>query len=125
MSPGSSGVEERLTRVLTAWAAGSVASGALLSLSPRTRGFGRQTLAWGAVDGAIALVGTRNRRRRGPTAPERLRRVLLVNAALDLGYLGAAVWLLRDGRWRGDGAAVAVQGAFLLVLDSAAARRLR
>jgi hypothetical protein len=118
-------VEEQLTRVLGTWAAASTATGAVLSLSPRTRGFGRQTLVWGLVDGAIAYVGARRRASRGPTDPAHLRRVLLVNVGLDLGYLAAAAWLVRDGRWRGDGAAVAVQGAFLLVLDATAAQRLR
>lgn len=118
-------VEVRLTRVLGTWAAASTALGAGLALRPVTRGFGRQTLVWGAVDGAIAWVGTRRRASRGPTDPVRLRRVLLVNAGLDAGYLVAGAWLVRDGRWRGDGAAVLVQGAFLLVLDTAAARALR
>ncbi len=118
-----SDVEVRLTRVLGGWAVGSLAVGALLSR--RAPGFARQTAAWGAVDGAIALVGARNRSRKGPTDPARLRRVLLVNAGLDVGYLAAGAWLVRDGRWRGDGQAVLVQGAFLLVLDSAAARALR
>ena len=118
-------VEERLTRVLGGWAAASVATGAVLAASPRTRGFGRQTAAWGAVDGAIALVGRRRREAKGPTDPPRLRRVLLVNAGLDVGYLGAGAWLVRDGRWRGDGWAVVVQGGFLALLDGEAARRLR
>ena len=118
-------VEEQLTRVLGTWAAGSVALGALLSASPRTRGFGRQTAAWGAIDGAIAYAGARGRRAKGPTDPGRLRTVLLVNAGLDVGYLAAGAWVVRDGRWRGDGLAVLVQGAFLLVLDTAAAYRLR
>lgn len=117
-------VEEQLTRVLGAWAAASVALGGALALRPATRGFGRQTAAWGAVDGAIAWAGARKRRASGPTDPRRLRTVLLVNAGLDVGYLAAGAWLVRDGRWRGDGAAVLVQGAFLLALDSAAARRL-
>ncbi|MEI4279689.1 DUF6992 family protein [Klenkia terrae] len=114
-------VETRLTSVLGTWAAASVAVGAVLSVRESTRGFGRQTAAWGAVDGAIAAVGTRNRRRRGPTDPARLRKVLLVNAGLDVGYLALGAALLRTDRWRGDGAAVVVQGAFLLALDSAAA----
>jgi hypothetical protein len=117
-------VEERLTRVLGSWAAASVLAGAALSTSPRTRGFGRQTVAWGAVDAAIAGWGVRGRRRRGPTEPQRLRRVLLLNAGLDVGYLGAGAWLVRDGRWRGDGLAVLVQGAFLLWLDTTAAQEL-
>ena len=118
-----SDVEVRLTQVLGTWAAGSVTAGALLAR--RRPGFARQTAAWGLVDGAIALVGSRRRASRGPTDPARLRRVLLVNAGLDVGYLAAGAWLVRDGRWRGDGAAVLVQGAFLLLLDGAAARALR
>lgn len=117
--------EEQLTRVLSVWAAGSVAVGAVCSLSPRTRGFGRQTAAWGLVDGAIAYAGVRARRRKGPTDPARLRTVLLVNAGLDVGYLAVGAKLLRGSRFRGDGLAVLVQGAFLLVLDTAAAHRLR
>jgi hypothetical protein len=50
--------------------------------------------------------------------------VLLLNAGLDVGYLAAGAWLVRRTRWRGDGLAVLVQGAFLLVLDSGAARAL-
>ena len=118
-------VEHDLVRVLGRWALGSAAAGAALSLDPRTRGFGRQTAAWGAVDGAIALVGARRQAAGRTTAPERLRRVLLVNAGLDVGYLAAGAWLVRSTRWRGDGAAVLVQGAFLLWLDTTAARRLR
>lgn len=116
-----SDVESRLTAALGRWAAASVAAGALLSVPSTTRGFGRQTLAWGAIDGAIAAVGARRRAARGPTDPARLRRVLLVNAGLDVGYLATGGWLVRDGRWRGDGVAVLVQGLFLLVLDGAAA----
>lgn len=116
--------EEQLTRVLAAWAVGSVAVGAICSLSPRTRGFGRQTAAWGLIDGVIVYAGVRGRRRRGPTDPARLRRVLLVNAGLDVGYLAVGVKLLRGNRFRLDGLAVVVQGAFLLVLDSTAARAL-
>ncbi|SDG01322.1 DUF6992 family protein [Klenkia brasiliensis] len=118
-------VETRLTTVLGAWAAGSVVLGGVLAARPATRAFGRQTAGWGAVDGVIAAAGARNRRRRGPTDPARLRRVLLVNAGLDVGYLVAGAALLRGDRWRGDGAAVLVQGAFLLALDGTAAAALR
>ena len=118
-------VERDLVRVLGRWSVGSVLVGAVLSADPRTRGFGRQTAAWGAVDGAIALVGARRQAAGRTTAPARLRRVLLVNAGLDVGYLATGAWLLRRTPWRGDGAAVLVQGAFLLWLDATAARRLR
>jgi hypothetical protein len=123
-------VEERLTRVLGGWAVGSLLVGGALSLRPGTRAFGRQTAAWGAVDGAIALVGARRRATRGPTDPERLRRVLLLNAGLDVGYLAAGAALVRlpaarARGLRGDGVAVLVQGGFLLLLDTVAARALR
>jgi hypothetical protein len=118
-------VEQRLAQILGAWAAGSVAVGLALAARPATRGLGRQTALWGVVDGAIALVGSRRRAARGTPPPARLRRVLLVNAVLDVGYVVTGTWLVRDGRWRGDGTAVVVQGAFLLVLDARAARALR
>ena len=118
-------VEQAVVRVLGRWAVGSLVAGGLLSLDPRTRGFGRQTAAWGVVDGAIALVGARRQAAGRTTEPARLRRVLLVNAWLDVGYLATGAWLVRRTRWRGDGAAVVVQGAFLLWLDSTAARRSR
>lgn len=117
-------VERRLTQVLGGWAAGSVAAGLALAARPGTRGLGRQTALWGAVDGAIALVGARRRAAKGPTDPARLRRVLLVNAGLDVGYLLLGARLRRSSRWREDGAAVLVQGAFLLVLDTSAALAL-
>ncbi len=128
-----SSVETRLTRSLSVLAAVDVAGGLLLrrSSSPLVRGFGRQTALWGEVDGAIAAVGALRRRSRGPTDPARLRRVLLVNAGLDVAYvLGGAALARRGGTWRGadlrgDGLAVVVQGLALLVLDSAYARRLR
>ena len=115
-------VEQDLTRALSRWAVGSVLLGSALTVAPRTRGFGRQTAAWGAVDGAIALVGSRRQAAGRTTEPRRLRRVLLVNAGLDVGYLALGARLVRSPRWRGDGQAVLVQGAFLLVLDLAGAR---
>ena len=118
-------VEVRLTQVLGAWAAGSVLLGAGLCVPAATRGFGRQTAVWGAVDGIIAYAGSRMRARTGPTDPRRPRGVLLLSAGLDVGYLATGAWLVRRTRWSGDGWAVLVQGAFLLVLDSAAARALR
>ena len=120
-----SDVEQRLVQVLGGWSAASVVLGAALAAFPRTRGFGRQSVAWGAVDGAIAYVGARRRAAKGPTEPARLRRVLLVNAALDVGYVAAGAELVRRGRWPGDGLAVVVQGAFLFALDATAAQALR
>jgi hypothetical protein len=127
-APTFTRVRADLTRTLAAWSVASVAVGAVLArrgTGERTAGFARQSIAWGAVDLAIAGAGWLGERR--PVTDEAeaarsLRRLLLVNAALDVGYLAAGVALVRAGRVRGrdsvgDGAAVVVQGGFLLVLD--------
>ncbi len=106
-----------LLTTLAVWSAASMAGGTLLWAkggTPAVRAFGRQTLAWGVVDGAIAAVSAS---RPVPDA-RRLRKVLVVNCALDLGYVALGALAYRHPRWRGDGAAVAIQGGFLLALDS-------
>lgn len=138
-------VERRLTDVLMRWSVASIAAGGALVVvglatrRPAMNAFGRQTLAWGAVDGIIAGVGRLTRRRRGALTPDEraakaktLRTVLLANAAADVGYVaGGLVVAARDvqgrrtfGLQRGDGVAIAMQGAFLLVLDLSQAQRL-
>ncbi|WP_380165418.1 DUF6992 family protein [Jannaschia sp. R86511] len=129
-------VRSDLTRTLVGWSLASVAGGAALGarqLGPRASGFARQAVAWGAVDLAIAAAGAVGGRkpvrdRSGETAS--LRRLLLLNAALDVGYVAAGAALVRAGTVRGrdsvgDGAGVVVQGLFLLVLDLGTAARLR
>lgn len=139
-------VEGTLTRALGAWSLGSVALGSAVAVAgctmqrPGLVAFGRQTAAWGAVDGVIAGIGALSRRRRGElTAAQRsaksrtLRRVLVANAVADVGYVvGGALIVLRDvrgrpafGMRRGDGVAVVVQGLFLLGLDVSQARTRR
>jgi len=150
-------LERAVGRILAAWAALSVAGGAHLAFwhrrDPVVAAFGQQTAAWGAVDGLIALVAARAGRPppAAPAAPadpaeptergdesagrlRRLGRLLAVNAVLDVGYVAAGLALLRraraggPARLGGDGPAVVVQGAFLLVLDTtalAAVRRLQ
>lgn len=139
----TSDVERSLLGVLTGWAAGSVAVGGVLwragtrSDNAVLRAFGRQSAAWGAIDGVIAAIGW-SRRRSGAqqTRAADLRRVLAVNAGLDVGYVLGGIWLIaaRESLGRrpgysadqatGDGAAVIAQGTFLLVLDAVHARRL-
>ena len=121
-------VQRQIPRQLGAWAAVSVVGGAAAELVGRRRGdvataaFGRQCLLWGVVDGAIAGLGQARVDR--PVAATRLRRILLVNAVADVGYIvGGLVWARRGGASAlGSGAAVVVQGAFLLVLDVSHAR---
>jgi len=106
--------------------AADAASGATL------RAIALQFALWGALDGAIAAAGERDRRRRldrgegaDPAATRafaaRLRRLLRLNAALDVAYV--AVGLALIGGWRtpeglGHGLGVLVQGGFLLLFDA-------
>lgn len=107
----------QLLVALGAWSAGSILGGAVLWRAGNgsgARAFGRQTLVWGAVDAAIVAYGAAS----PPPAPARLRTVLLANSLADVGYLALGIYALRRERWRADGAAILVQGAFLLALDS-------
>ncbi len=132
--------QRELARTTTRWALGSIAAGAVLAARPDPwwRAFGRQHVGWGAVDLAIvALVNTLQARRMcrlpnpyGPAELEHerrtLRRVLLVNVVADAGYvvLGAVLWRGRqDPRASGAGAAIVVQGTFLLLHDAHHAAR--
>ncbi len=138
-------VESTLTTTLLTWAAASVAVGTALAVTGRAAksddvmAFGRQTAAWGAVDALIAGAGLLSRRRRGPLSDDEastkirsLRTLLLVNAAADVGYVAGGAFLIARGRegrqtlrmGAGDGAAIVIQGAFLLALDLSQARRL-
>jgi hypothetical protein len=145
--------QARITRQLAAWSLGSIAVGTVTAAAghragnPAARAFGMQTAAWGAVDLGIATFGELRRRGRLATAEDAyadatleaertsLRRILLVNAGFDVGYIAAGAagvaWALRrpadpgPHATAGHGAAVVAQGAFLLGFDSWHARALR
>jgi hypothetical protein len=129
--------QDALARSTTAWGAASVAAG--LGLAAARRGpwataFGLQNAGWGAVDLAVVVVAGRLKARRMARVPDphaptalaaesrKLRRVLLLNVALDAGYVagGAALWQWRRGRPgpAGASAGIVVQGAFLLLHDA-------
>lgn len=125
----SPSLADTVTRRLLGWSAASIAAGLPLAASgrPLLRGLGHQFIAWGAVDGALALAGRWAGSR--PGAPpesaqqvDTLRRVLLVNAGLDVLYMaGGAALMLRRGQdnpyWQGAGVGIMLQGGFLLVFD--------
>lgn len=143
-------VEDDLLRTLAMWSLASVAGGSALVGHGRHHGhpvitaFGRQTLAWGAINGTIAGIGWARRGKRDTADPEahgtRLRRILRINSALDVGYIAVGGALIgarhrlasspyalgrySSGQVAADGAAVIVQGSFLLWLDGTFARRL-
>lgn len=107
---------KQLNQVFAAWSAASLIGGAGLWAGGRrrpVRDFGRQTFAWGVVNAAIAGWAASR-----PTPEvEKLRRILKINAVADVGYIAVGAAVYRSGR-RADGAAIVVQGTFLLALDS-------
>jgi hypothetical protein len=127
--------QHALARTTVVWGAASIALGALPALRPDPwwRAFGRQHVGWGAVDLALVAVLETVQRRRMRRLPDpwspsalaaeqrRLRVVLGVNVAADLGYvaLGAALWRGRRDRpsVAGAGAAIVLQGTFLVLHD--------
>ncbi len=126
-----------IVRRLSVWAFANIALAALLfalNLGPLWQGLATQAAAWGAVNAAIALGSAWVERRRAarPTAARSstdpagearsLRRLLLLNAALDVVYVIAGIAVaVRLGStsalWRGQGCGIVLQGAFLLVFD--------
>jgi hypothetical protein len=127
--------ERRLARTTVGWGLVSSLAGVGLAAATRDpwrRSFGLQTAGWGVVDVAIAVAGERWQDRRMRKLPDphsaaaqdvervKLRRILLVNVAADVGYVALGLALARDARPRvaGSGVAVVIQGAFLLVHDS-------
>lgn len=132
---------QRIGAQLAAWALLSLASAAVLGwvagrsggdVGATLRAVAVQFAVWGAIDAAIAALGERDRRRRLARAEDhdasatlafaaRLRRLLRLNAALDVGYLavGAALVLAwRSPEGLGHGIGVLIQGGFLLAFDA-------
>jgi hypothetical protein len=128
--PGSDErVIARLTRTLAGFGLVSVVGGGLLATRAEDEGaraFGQQSAGWGAINLGIAGVSAL-RSGRAPIDPVRVRRVLLANAALDLGYVAAGAHIaahrttfggrLSPQAARGHGLAVVAQGLGLLTLD--------
>jgi len=127
--------EEALARTTVAWGLASTVAGLGLvaaTRAPGRRSFGLQTTGWGAVDLGIAAVSLRLQTRRMRRLPDpyaahaqeaerrKLQRILLVNAAGDVGYVALGLKMAGDSRPRvsGAGVAIVVQGAFLLLHDS-------
>ena len=123
--------EQRLGRRLASWGVLSMVAGiAMQAVRDKSwRAFGWQCLGWGAVDGAIAAVGLASASRPREAPAERratgLRRLLLLNAGLDVLYITGGLMLIRSGRSRpsavrtGSGAGIAAQGIVLLFFDLA------
>ena len=117
---------------LIVWGGASLLVGSALLGLMRARGhrsalldhFGIQTMAWGAIDLALAAAGFQRLALRDLTGATRLDRFLWLNIGLDVGYVMVGITLLVVG-WRlgrrmglvGAGMAVIVQGSALALLD--------
>ena len=120
-----------LARLLV-WAVASIVVGSALlaivahrrSNAPLLRHFAIQSVAWGAIDLAIAAWAWRGLALRDFSAAQGLVRFLWVNVGLDIGYVAVGVTLALTG-WIlarrlgpvGAGLGVVTQGLALLVLD--------
>lgn len=127
--------QSSLTRRLITWSFASIAIGILLLFfEPIFRGIGIQFIAWGGVDLLIAvfgMVGTNKRKSRlstnelsasAPKESSNLKRILLINTALDVLYMvGGIVLILTLGAsndlWHGHGIGILIQGGFLFFFD--------
>jgi hypothetical protein len=133
---------ETVARQLLWWSALSVAAGLALFLpdKPFLRGFGLQALVWGAIDAAIAWIGRLKTRQRHAVLSDpadrdivagetrKLRRLLLINAGLDVLYVaGGLLWTQRAESefGRGNAWGVVLQGAFLFGFDLVHGLRLK
>ena len=127
--------QTKLTRRLMIWAAASIVIAIpLFFLDEFWRGVGIQSAAWGGIDLLIAvfgMLGTNRRKARltpdelsdsAPKESANLKRILLINTALDLLYMTSGVILIltlgaEDLFWSGNGWGIIIQGAFLFIFD--------
>ncbi|MFQ3567798.1 MAG: hypothetical protein SNJ59_12460 [Aggregatilineales bacterium] len=126
---------------LLEWARLSTAIGAVM-LAGNTfwQRAGFQFLGWAAVNALLAVFGQRAAQKRAGQMPKLLaqpirrktargfRRLLWINAGLDILYIIGALWWMRrrpeDAAAQGTGAGIIAQSAFLFVFDVAHALRV-
>ena len=126
----------QLTRRLLTWSMLSVlvSAATIFSPNPFLRGLGIQFFAWGAIDGSIAIFGTRASAKKQAKKQEServeidskeaqwLSRILWINTGLDVFYVLGGVWLMQtwgaeSSLWKGHGVGIAIQGGFLFFFD--------
>jgi hypothetical protein len=121
------GHQNKAMNVLLGWSIASIAVGTPLAFQKSIvlRDIGIQNIAWGAIDGAIAIFGknsANNKIEKGYSAEKEKKsfyRILLVNTLLDIVYVGVGTAIVASGKQKlkGHGYGVIVQGAFLFIFD--------
>lgn len=120
--------------ILGSWALGNIALGGIMAgrTSGETKAFHQMNIYWNTVNLAIAGFGYYSAMNEVPSsefwetmnAQNSIEKILLVNAALDLGYMAGGLYLLERGRrldkdqFKGFGKSVILQGAFLMSFDA-------
>src|SRR5579883_1502982 len=122
--------------ILLGWGGASVLVCGVLQCVPGLfwRQVGLQCALWGAIDAVLAILGRRSARAKAgralaPADEQKdrrgFRRILLVNAWLDVGYVLCGAWLIWRLKQHGIGAGILLQGAWLLLFDSLLAREVK
>jgi hypothetical protein len=129
-----------VSRRLMQWNLVNLGAGALLMLigGRFLRGVGTQFAGWAAVNLGIGWFGARANAERAARADAKspliremqarsLRRLLWVNAGLDVLYMIGGLWYAlraKSPRGRGMGVGVIFQGLFLFIFDVLQAREV-
>lgn len=135
--------QEEVSRRLLAWNLINVAVGTALQITgrgkPVLRAFGSQNIGWGVINMGIAVIGRRMGRRRAALPDTQtpatlhkesrnLRRLLWVNAGLDLFYMLGGLTMARRNKdnpnMRGNGLGIVLQGLLLFIFDVVQALRV-
>lgn len=132
--------QRTLAKTTTGWAVASMVVGAVWASrrDPWWRSFGQQHLGWGLVDLGIVVVVQGLQRREMSRLPDpydadvvdlrrrHLHKIMLGNAIADAGYVLTGAGMCRKLRHKprgaGAGAAIVIQGVFLMVHDAYHAR---
>lgn len=128
--------QKKLALRLLVWGVPSVLIGMAMTLisdgsaHPGLRGFGLEALVWGGIDALIAVYVLLHCWTVGRLQPDevrevretiRIRRLLVINARLDVVYIVAGIAItaafLENRFIFGNGIGVIVQGLFLLFFD--------
>lgn len=122
-------------QVLGSWAAANLVVGGIgwASTSGQTKYFHQMNTLWNVANLGVALLGYSNTVRdknriysaqQSIDEQRKLENIFLINGGLDLGYIGAGIYLRHRGivnnsdQSKGYGSAVIMQGAFLLLFDA-------